>query len=209
MMEYMNLVLETSEDVYRPSDDSFLSAEMIAKLLDDFSKAKLEVLDVGTGSGILGLVAAMSEKTARVVFSDADAAALELSRRNFEANRKITKAFPEFVRSSLLSEIHENESFDMIIFNAPYLKNEKKDEENEHNPWSGGRTGTEVSVRFLEQSLKHLRKGGIIILNASSFGDLERLEKEMERLDLRILERRSVHVFFEDMFSFAISRKQE
>lgn len=206
-MEYAGLDIETSEKVYQPSDDSFLSAEMVMRYLDNSKKERLEVLDVGTGTGIIGLAAAMSDKVARVVFVDVDENALGLSRKNFETNRKKIKAVPEFISGDLLSEIPGNDGFDMIIFNAPYLRNEKEGEDAEHNPWSGGAAGIEISVKFLEQSLKHLKKDGVMILNASSLGNLEMLMAAIRKMSLKVVEKKSIHIFFEDILSLAISKK--
>jgi HemK-related putative methylase len=206
-MEYMGMEICTEENVYRPSDDSFLSAQMIAEYMPLLNKTQLDIIDVGTGSGILGLVAASLMKKGRVIFSDMNEDALRVAAKNFDLNRKKLGANAEFIKSDLFSEIPEGMKFNMIIFNAPYLKNEKKDEEMEHNPWSGGERGIELSVRFLSEAREHLEDQGIIILNASSFGDLEGLAKDIENMGLGIVGRKSIHIFFEDIVSFAIAKK--
>ena len=206
-MEYMGMEISTEEEVYRPSDDSFLSAQMIAEYLPLLNKTQPYIIDIGTGSGILGLVAASLMEGGKVIFSDINENALRLAAKNFDLNRKKLDVDAEFIKSDLFSEIPKDMKFNMIIFNAPYLRNEKKGEEMEHNPWSGGDKGIELSVRFLSEARERLDDEGIIILNASSFGDLESLAKDIENMDLDIVGRKITHIFFEDIVSLAIAKR--
>ncbi len=77
----------------------------------------------------------------------------------------------------------------------------------EHNPWSGGTTGIEVSVRFLSEAREHLDDKGIIILNASSLGNLEVLAENIESMGFKIINRKIIHIFFEDIVSLAIASR--
>jgi release factor glutamine methyltransferase len=206
-MEYMGMEIRTEEGVYKPSDDSFLSAQMIAECLPFLDEAKSNVIDVGTGSGILGLVAANFMKKGHIIFLDVDENALKLAAENFDLNRKKLNVVARFIKSDLFSKIPKGMKFGMIIFNAPYLRNEKPDEEMEYNPWSGGTTGIEVSVRFLSEAREHLDDKGIIIINASSLGNLEVLAKNIESMGFKIINRKIIHIFFEDIVSLAIASR--
>ncbi len=204
-MDYDGLEIYYDPAVYAPSDDSRLSAGLVSEHLEAL-EAKIDVLDVGTGSGILGIVASISENAGRVTFLDINEKALALAKKNVEANRSKIKAMPRFVESDLLGEIPRGELFGLIIFNAPYLRNEKEGEEKEHNPWSGGEEGIELSVRFLEEAIPHLDKDGKIILNASSLGNLERLKRSIGAMGFSIVKEKKAHIFFEDIVALMLSR---
>ncbi|HUB92726.1 MAG TPA: HemK2/MTQ2 family protein methyltransferase [Candidatus Saccharimonadales bacterium] len=197
-MEYRGLIIATSPKVYEPAEDSFLAAEVVSGVLPGLGR-EARVLDVGTGTGVLGLVASMDSEVVETVFSDVNADAVELARTNFQANRTWFSARGSFLRSDLLSGIAEGEMFDLIIFNAPYLRNENEGEERERNAWSGGKEGVELSIKFLEEATPHLAEDGAIVLVASSFSNLEKLMKAVERLGLSISSQAKRHIFFEDI----------
>ena len=145
-MDYEGLQITTSADVYEPAEDSMLAADVIGSVLEDMSPGA-EVLDLGCGTGVLGLRAALENNVQKVVFADSDQNALALAKKNADLNSGLLHAECEFVRSDLFSRI--NCSFDIIIFNAPYL-NEGKGEELS-NAWYGGKGGVEISRDFMQQ----------------------------------------------------------
>lgn len=205
-MDYKNMEIAAEPGVYEPAEDSFLAADMVSKYLSSIKYGKVDVLDVGTGTGILGLTASLYERVDGVTFLDINENALSLAKRNFEKNRAILKATPTFIRSDLFSDVASGQMFGLIIFNAPYLRNEKEGEDGEHNPWSGGKEGVELSIRFLNEASSHIEQDGRIILNASSLSNLAKLREEVEKLGFRIIEERSVHVSFEDIMVFLLAR---
>ena len=85
-------------DVYLPSDDSFLLAENVKV------KKGTRVLDLGTGSGIQGINAAM-QGAEKVVSTDINENALQNAKKNAEA-LGFGKKF-EFRKGSLFECIKE------------------------------------------------------------------------------------------------------
>jgi release factor glutamine methyltransferase len=71
-------VFLVDEHVYEPAEDTFLIAENMTVTDDDM------VLDVGTGCGILAVLAA--EKAERVVAVDVNPYALQCANKNAETN---------------------------------------------------------------------------------------------------------------------------
>lgn len=205
-MDYRSLDLDNEEGVYEASEDSFLAAELISDYIKGIRKKNIKVLDMGTASGILGLVAASSKKVGSVTFADINPKAVALSEKNFQKNKEKIEASPRFVLTDLFSNIGREERFDIIIFNAPYLRNEKENEDKEHNPWSGGKEGVELSIRFLQEAVDHLEDKGRIVLVGSSLSKKEKIKQEVERLHLKAFEERKVHYFFEDIIVWMIGR---
>ncbi len=167
--------------IYRPREDSYLLKEYIESL--DLEGKKL--LDVGTGTGILAVAAA--EKGAEVVASDINPEALEIAREN-ALDREVDDRI-EFVESDLFENIEDR--FDVIVFNPPYLPG------NDYRELEGGKTGVELTERFLEEVGEYLEEGGFTVFIASSRSDIERLgEKfEIEKLDARKLWFETLYLF--------------
>jgi methylase of polypeptide subunit release factors len=69
-MDYKGLSITIEDSVYEPAEDSFLAAELIEEQLSATEESALDVIDIGTGTGILGMVAARSNKVASVTFAD-------------------------------------------------------------------------------------------------------------------------------------------
>lgn len=151
------------ENVYEPAEDSFLFAENLRVGKDDF------VLDMGTGCGILGIVAA--EKAARVVALDVNPYAVHCAKENAKLNGVMDKIF--FVQGDLFTSISMEEKFSPILFNAPYLPSRSVEDESWlGRAWSGGFMGRQVIDRFICESVKYLRQGGRVLLMQSTLSNV-------------------------------------
>jgi release factor glutamine methyltransferase len=151
------------EDVYEPAEDSFLFAENL-----DVEK-DAQVLDVGTGCGILGILAA--EKAAYVIAVDFNPYAIRCAKGNSVLNNVSNKI--GFIQASLLAAFNESVRFDLIIFNAPYLPSECEEESWIGRSWAGGVNGREVIDRFISQAPSHLKLNGRILIMQSTLANVE------------------------------------
>lgn len=133
-----DLQLEPHPDVYWPSDDSL----MLAGAVEDLPRGR--ILEVGTGTGFVALVAARAGH--EVVATDRNPAAVRLARRNARRNGLRVSV----VRADLLRGLRPAR-FDAIAFNPPYLPTAPAD----HVPgpldaaFDGGATGRAVLERFV------------------------------------------------------------
>ena len=149
--------------IYDPQEDSYMMQEAISK--HAFGK----VLDMGTGSGILGISASGNDDVSEIVFSDIDEGCIEHARKAFKTRKK--KAFAV---SDLFSSIRNK--FDTIIFNPPYLP---KDQYDVLKSTTGGKKGNEILKRFLSRVKDHLTKNGKVLIVVSSLTpDVEKLIKK-------------------------------
>jgi release factor glutamine methyltransferase len=124
-MEYDDIDIETSDDVYPPSEDSRLTARMISFCLSAQQKGRaLDILDLGTATGILGIFAASHDGVKNVTCADINPRAVELARKNAEKNKDSLYARISFTETDLFSNIPANTKYDLIVFNAPYLRSE-------------------------------------------------------------------------------------
>jgi len=181
--------ISESPDVYIPSDDSYLLLKRI-----DTSPGK-RFLDMGCGTGLIGLHAA--KNGAIVTAADINPHAVECTRRNAARNNLRI----DTIQSDLFDKV--SDSFDVIAFNPPYLPDEARSTSWIEKSWAGGGEGSEVAVAFLRDAWRHLLPGGDIYLILSSLGGLMTvLKSAKERYEAEMLEER--HMFFESVYAYRL-----
>ena len=171
-MEYQpDIRIQEDPDVYPPSDDSILLIESL-----DVKQGE-KVLEVGCGSGIVSIHCALNG--CAVTSGDINPKAVELTRRNFEANRLSS----DVVETDVYSAIEGR--FDTIVFNLPYLP---VDEEGLlAKAWSGGPDGLGPLPNLLEGAPEHLNEGGRVVVVVSSLMDGAALQELLDQYDYRVI----------------------
>lgn len=175
-MDLDKIRISACDGVYSPREDSYMLAESVARY--SFGKT----LDLGTGTGLQGIVAAMNG--CEVTFADIDTKALGCANSNAIANG----VDGEFVLTDLFDNIRGK--FNTIIFNPPYLPSKGK----RHIALDGGKSGRELIERFLDTFNEHLLERHAVLLVESSFNNYE---NDVKRLGAKIVAK--THYFFEDL----------
>jgi release factor glutamine methyltransferase len=124
------------------------------------------ILDIGTGSGILAITLALELPTAHVTAVDISPAALALA----EQNARLLGAAPRirFVPSDLFSELADMR-YDCIVSNPPYVATTETLEPQVHDyePTTAlyaGDDGLAIYRRLIPEAAHHLRPGGHLLL---------------------------------------------
>ena len=139
-------------------------AEWLAKNVS--LEAEAEVLDMGCGSGVLGLSLATDFPKAKVTLADVSADALSLARENaaFTGLEDV-----EFIESDLFTGL-AGRSFDLIVANLPYVPDGERSTvaiEVRHDPelaLYSGKDGLDLIRRFIPEALNHLKPNGWLAL---------------------------------------------
>ena len=168
-------VFDILENVYEPAEDSFLFAENLSV------RRGCKVVDMGTGCGILAVIAA--KKAGKVVAIDVNPYAIKCAKNNAEMNGVGNRV--SFIQGDLFAPLRTRREFDLILFNAPYLPSEV----NEKNSWmgrawAGGVSGRNVIDRFLFEAPKHIRPGGEVMLMQSTLSNVEQTLRNLEERGL-------------------------
>ncbi|HUE61660.1 MAG TPA: peptide chain release factor N(5)-glutamine methyltransferase [Chthoniobacterales bacterium] len=142
--------------------------ELVGLLLAEISgqKSGIRILDVGTGSGVIGLSLAVKFPQANVCAIDISEDALSLARENAAQLRLSERV--RFQKSDLLENVSER--FDLIVANLPYISMQDRHllaREVLHDPevaLFGGPGGDELVRKLIEQAPAHLEPGGLVAL---------------------------------------------
>jgi len=172
---YAKLSFEVLEDVYEPAEDTILIADSLSNALREGDT----VLDVGTGCGILAIIAAKEAK--KVVATDINPHAIQCTKLNAEANGVTSKM--DVRLGSLFRPIKKAERFDLIMFNAPYLPSALSEKKTWiGRAWSGGPTGRQLIDQFISRAPRYLKKNGRILLVQSSLADIEKTLAKLQKV---------------------------
>ena len=162
--EFWTLRLEVSAAVLVPRPETELLVELALEGLK--SRARPRVLDLGTGSGAIGLAIASERPDARVDLVDASAAALAVAERN-RARLGLGNA------RTLLGHWYRpvaGSRYALIVANPPYLSSTDPHlatAELAHEPVAAlvaGTTGLESLEEIARGAPGHLEAGGVLLL---------------------------------------------
>lgn len=168
---YNNLVIDLHPEVYDPAEDTFLLIESIK--VDQ----KNNVLELGTGCGLIGLECA--RRGAYVISTDVNSYAVALTRHNYKKNRNRLIGTMQVRLGNLFSVVKNWEIFDIILFNPPYLPTS---EEEKVGGWfdiatNGGKDGLLMIKRFIQGVRKYISDNGHVYFVFSSLLNRSKLEE--------------------------------
>ncbi len=130
------------------------------------------IVDVGTGSGCIGLTLAKQFPDLEVWAVDISAEALAVAAQNAESLGVQERV--KFLESDLLAALPSGNPIPLIVSNPPYVADADQSqlEENvrRYEPGAalfGGFTGAELTQRLITQAAKALEPGGFLILETS------------------------------------------
>ncbi len=104
-----------------------------------------------------------------------------------------------------LASCFRTESFDAIAFNPPYLPSERIVDK----AVDGGSDGMQVPFEFLSSALHVLKTGGQILMLVSDLGAIGGLEEYCRAHDLKAIRLVEKKLFFETLFVYEITRRQD
>jgi len=140
--------------------------ELVEFLKSEIQGPKSEIVDVGTGSGVIALSLAVEFPEARILAVDVSDDALALAQEN--AARLNLSDRVQFLKSRLLENVEG--IFDLIVANLPYISTQDRhtlSREVLHDPeialFAGAR-GDELVRELIDQAPSRLRPAGTLAL---------------------------------------------
>ena len=157
--------------VLRPPSDAALLGGVMAR--DGSGLRGREVLDLCSGTGILGLTAARL---------GARTTAVDLSRRavlNARLNARLNRLVLRVLRGDLFEPV-DGQRFDLIVSNPPYIPAPPGEApRGAARAWDAGPDGRAFLDRICDRAAGHLRAGGRILLVHSSLADPGESERRL------------------------------
>ena len=178
--EFYSRQFITSEDTLDPRPDTELIVDVVKNLSKDFTKKKLNILDVGTGSACIIITITlelMSKLNICATGLDISKRALLVAKKNlikFNLNNKVN-----LIQSNWFDNL--DNKFDLIISNPPYIKKNdlaKLSKEVLHDPLislEGGLTGLRSYFKIAKEVHKYIKKDGFVILEIG-IGQLKQVD---------------------------------
>lgn len=186
--------------VYFPSDDSYMIADFLYSLNNEYEYG----LDVGCGCGILTLM--LTRICEYVIAIDIS----NLATRNTLYNVKINDLQQKVsvIRGDLITSIKLKPIFDIITFNPPYLPMNDLDKyvcEEELRTWCGGFNGRLLLDRFLDVFKNILKPSGEVLLLQSSLSDYKKTIDKLINMGFEISIISEKSFFYEKLYLFRVS----
>ena len=145
--------------------------ELVAGLLQRFNRhfpnhKSLRLLDIGTGSGIIGITLALEHPRLKVLASDISVGALQIAKQNAAK----LGANLQFYKGDLFEALPANtKNLDIIVSNPPYIPQADCEALDEivrlHEPMhalNGGESGLDFYEKIISESPKYLQVNGML-----------------------------------------------
>ena len=163
---FQQFSIQQSKDVFRVGTDGVLLGAMCNV------KKKKKILEIGTGTGLISLMLAQRNVSAKISAIDINENAVKLASENFR-----NSIFNENLKVELkdFKNFETNENFDMVVCNPPFF------EKNASAKDVLARQQVELNFRNLvEKSTEIITKKGIlsIILPSEAATDVKSLAEE-------------------------------
>jgi len=153
----------TAKDVFNPK--YWRTSEIMAKHI--WVTADSDVLDMGTGCGILAVIAGHTAR--KVTAVDINSEAVRCARENIRRHK--LEAAVQVFEGDLFAPLPSSSAFDVILFNPPYLEGKPRDDLGLalYDP------DKSLINRFLEGARHYLKPGGYVQIVYSSIAEPERV----------------------------------
>lgn len=167
--DFYGLRFRVSEAVLIPRPETEFVVECVLRAVREFRNPVM--VDVGTGSGCIAAACAANASSLRVVAVDLSREACIVAAQNCARNRVSTRV--RVVQGDLLSAVRTNGA-DIVAANPPYIPTGElgrlQEEVRVYEPrmaLDGGPDGLQFHRQLIRDSLRVLRPGGMLVLEAA------------------------------------------
>ena len=191
MQEFMKLKFYVDNRVLIPQPDTEILVENVISIVENIQKdcqKEIKILDLCTGSGIIGVCLKKNLQNVKVHASDISECALDVAKKNSIQNNVDIS----FIKSDLFDNI--NEKFDVIVSNPPYIESstlEGLPMEVKNEPkiaLDGGKDGLDFYRKIIKEAPNFLNKSGYLSLEIgyNQKDAVEKLLKTYKYKDIQI-----------------------
>ena len=170
----LDLAVDRSVLIPRPETEGLVEAVLQTLLGEAARWPTPRVLDLGTGSGAIALAIAAEHPSARVLATDASAAALETARRNAVALGLDERV--RFAAGDWFEAVAADERFEVVVSNPPYIATAEWDvlpeDVRSFEPATAlfsGASGLDALREIIDESPRYLVAGGLLALELAEW----------------------------------------
>lgn len=164
---FRHLELSVGSGVLVPRPESELLVESVLTFIESYAQERggdVSVVDLGAGTGALGLSIATEAKSAHVIAVEKSAEALEWLKQNVAAISEDVRIIHSDVADALIGV-----KCDVVIANPPYIPDSQilpRDvaEHEPHEALFGGSDGMKAPAAFIETAKRLLKPGGFLAI---------------------------------------------
>lgn len=169
VQEFMGLPFKVSPAVLIPRLDTEVLAEKVIEVIKALGIERPKILDMCTGSGVLGISIGHAIEDSKVTLSDVSVDALNVAISNSQLNDVFNRC--AFVLGDMFEALSEDAEFDVIVSNPPYIESaiiRTLDREvKDHEPLlalDGGEDGLDYYRIIAKEASKYLKENGVLAL---------------------------------------------
>lgn len=167
--EFMGLDFYVQEGVLIPRPDTETLVELVINIAKEkYYNQNVKILDLGTGSGAIGISLAYYLKNSRVTAIDISDIALETTNINIE---KHNLSNIKVIKGNIFEEILSDEKFNFVVSNPPYIEKDTiknlQREVSYYEPklaLDGGNDGLDYYRRIAELFKGIHEKNGVLVV---------------------------------------------
>ena len=190
--EFMGLDFYVQEGVLIPRPDTETLVELVINIAKEkYYNQNVKILDLGTGSGAIGISLAYYLKNSRVTAIDISDIALETTNINIE---KHNLSNIKVIKGNIFEEILSDEKFNFVVSNPPYIEKDTiknlQREVSYYEPklaLDGGSDGLDYYRRIAELFKGIHEKNGVLVVEIGN-----EQKKSVEEIFENIGDRKSV-----------------
>ena len=183
-IEVLDIVLRIDKDVYPTGEESIFLAENLQN--PDYGiKENEKVLDYGTGTGFLAIIAA--KLGGKIIATEFNSFAINCAKHNISQNNVEDKI--EVRLGESFECIRPEEKFDVVLANLPYEEAEPKDilEYSVYDP------NFQMRKDLFNKIKKHLTKGGRMFFTYSeSVQKTAPIERSSKEFNYKIIGKKTI-----------------
>ncbi len=175
--------IEVDKHVRKPGQWALITYYAVKNALTKFppNLGKATIWDMGCGSGVVGILAAINEgdKISKILFSDINMAAVSCAKKNTKKHdiKKIINI--ECEQGSLFEPAkRSDQKFDIIAFNPPFFPNSMLTHGAEND--GGGDGGWELAKKYCDELYNYLEPNGTGILTIADYVDNRMILKSLQ-----------------------------
>jgi len=204
-LNFKEYSLDIPSRVYIPSEDTDLLLNVLEEEIIKRNKTFKKAIEIGTGNAFLSLE--IYDNVNQLYSTDINPIVIDYL-LNVKDKYNLEKM--KVVYSNLFDSIDEEEKFDLLIFNPPYVPTDDLEKEDDTiNGYdlavNGGVEGREIIDKFISQLPNHLEKEGVCYLLVSSLNNPIEIIENLKKQNLKTEIKKAKKLFFEELLILKIT----